>query len=93
MLDVIFIFSFILAQAESGMSFSDFTRIIEIGITGLILVLIITGKLAPGWVIEDNRKTNETLMRENVKMREAMEQKVIPALERATLALEKHVKD
>ncbi len=60
---------------------------IQWGILGLVLLLIVIGKLAPGWVVEQLRSDLTELKAENAALRQSIEERVIPALEKSTMAL------
>ena len=60
---------------------------IQWGILGLVLLLIVIGKLAPGWVVDQLRSDLTDLKAENAALRQSIEERVIPALEKSTTAL------
>lgn len=60
---------------------------IQWGILGLVLLLIVVGKLAPGWVVDQLRSDLAELKAENAALRQSIEERVIPALEKSTTAL------
>lgn len=67
----------------------DLTRIVETGILGIVLVLAMWKKLAPGWVVNENEKSLTELESENNRLHQVMIDDVIPALVRATEAIER----
>lgn len=60
---------------------------IQWGVLGLVLLLVIMGKLVPGWAHEQLRKDYDELKVENAAMRKSIEERVIPALEKSNAAL------
>lgn len=60
---------------------------IQWGVLGLVLLLIIMGKLVPGWAHDQLRKDYDDMRAENAAMRKSIEERVIPALEKSTVAL------
>lgn len=60
---------------------------IQWGILGMVLLLIVVGKLAPGWVVDQLRSDLTEQRAENAAMRKSLEERVIPALEKSTVAL------
>jgi hypothetical protein len=69
--------------AQTGGDFSLDT-LVQWGPLAVVLALIVTGKLAPGWVVDRLEKNNDELRSENKELRDKTETEVIPALLEST---------
>ena len=62
----------------------DLNALIQYGALGVIVVLFVLGKIVPSSTLHDRDARIASLEADNARMRQAMEEKVIPALTRAT---------
>lgn len=58
--------------------------LIQYGALGVIVMLFVLGKVVSSSTVADKDRRIATLEADNARMRQAMEEKVIPALVRAT---------
>lgn len=68
---------------DSGASL-DLNALIQYGALGVIVILFVLGFIVPASALKDRDARIAALEAENSRMRQAMEEKVIPALVRAT---------
>lgn len=76
-----------LAQTTAADPAASLSNLIQWGVLGIIVILMVWGKIAPGWVVDQLRKDLDAQRAENASLRKSLEEKVIPALERSTAAL------
>lgn len=67
----------------------DLNALIQYGALGLIVLLFVLGKVVSAKTVEDKDQRIAVLEADNARMRQAMEEQVIPALVRATDILSK----
>lgn len=65
----------------------DLTNLIDIGVIGLVLVLLLTKRLAPYWVVESEREARLKAEKARDEMIVSFQTEVIPALTRSSDAL------
>lgn len=74
------------AQAATGGGF-DWTSLVDIGVIGIVLFLILTKRLAPYWVVEHERERAEKAEGQRDRLIETFQSDVVPSLTRASDAL------
>lgn len=67
----------------------DVTQIFQYGVLGLILLLILLGKLVPGYMYERREEELKALQNKLDRLETIIEERVIPALVRSTDVLAK----
>lgn len=67
----------------------DVTQIFQYGVLGLILLLILLGKLVPGYMYDRREEELKSLQMKLDRLESIIEERVIPALVRSTDALTK----
>lgn len=70
----------------------DLNALIQYGALGMIVLLFVIGRVVSSKTVEDKDHRIATLEADNARMRQAMEEQVIPALVRATDVLSKQTR-
>lgn len=56
---------------------------VQYGVLGLVVLSLITGWLVPGWAWRREAERADRLAQENARLREHIEDRVVPLIERA----------
>jgi hypothetical protein len=67
--------------------------LVQWGPLAVVIGLMVTGKLAPGWVVDRLQKEKDELAHENKEIRNKVENDIIPALIESTRVLAGVVED
>lgn len=77
------------AQVASETVATDWTNFIDIGVVGVVFVLILTKRLAPYWVVEHERERASAAEAQRDRLIDTFQNEVVPSLTRASDALAK----
>lgn len=81
----------IAAEATGSGGGADWTGLAQYGVLGLVVLGFIFGKIVPGYLYERRVQEVEALKAEVGRLRDTIEEKVIPALIRSTDVLARYV--